>query len=119
MDNLTFITGNPGKAEEISRYLGLPVEHVSLDLDEIQSLDLEEIVRDKAARAYEKVRRPVLVEDVSLVFSAFGKLPGRSSNGSSRNLGTRDCAAYLTQKKIKAASRRFATGFATGLRCGS
>jgi non-canonical purine NTP pyrophosphatase (RdgB/HAM1 family) len=76
MDKLTFITGNPGKAKEVSRYLGSPVDHVSLDLDEIQSLDLEEIVKDKAMRAYKKMRRPVLVEDVSLVFSAFGKLPG-------------------------------------------
>ena len=76
MDKLIFITGNPGKAEEISRYLGFPVEHVSLDLDEIQSLDLEEIVKDKAMRAYEKVGKSVLVEDVSFVFNAFGRLPG-------------------------------------------
>jgi hypothetical protein len=40
MDNLTFVTGNPGKAEEISRYLGFPMGHVPLGLDEIQSLDL-------------------------------------------------------------------------------
>jgi non-canonical purine NTP pyrophosphatase (RdgB/HAM1 family) len=74
--NITFITGNAGKAEEISRYLGIPVDHQSLDLDEIQSLDLEEIVKDKAMRAYEKVGKPVLVEDVSFVFYSLGKLPG-------------------------------------------
>ena len=73
---ITFITGNAGKAEEVSRYLGTPIEHHSLDLDEIQSLDLEEIVKDKVMRAYEKLGTPVLVEDVSLVFNALGKLPG-------------------------------------------
>src|SRR5690606_22669074 len=70
------ITGNPGKAEEVSRYLGEPIEHIELDLEEIQSLDLEEIVRDKAIRAFEKVKTPVLVEDVSFIFHALGKLPG-------------------------------------------
>lgn len=73
---ITFITGNAGKAEEVSRYLGLEIDHHSLDLEEIQSLDLEEVVKDKAMHAYEKIGKPVLVEDVSFVFHAFGKLPG-------------------------------------------
>ncbi len=73
---ITLITGNAGKAEEVSRYLGMPIEHTSLDLDEIQSLDLEEIVKDKAARAFEKIGEPVLVEDVSFTFHSLGKLPG-------------------------------------------
>ena len=73
---ITFITGNAGKAKEVSMYLGIPIEHRSLDLDEIQSLDLEEIVKDKVMRAYEKIGTPVLVEDVSFVFNALGKLPG-------------------------------------------
>ncbi len=76
MKRITFITGNLGKVAEVSRYLGIPVDHVALDLPEIQSLDLEEVVRDKAARAYEHLKRPVLVEDVSFVFNALGKLPG-------------------------------------------
>ncbi len=73
---ITLITGNPGKAEEVSRYLGLEIEHQKLDLEEIQSLDLEEIVKDKAKRAFEKIKTPVLVEDVSFVFNSLGKLPG-------------------------------------------
>jgi non-canonical purine NTP pyrophosphatase (RdgB/HAM1 family) len=73
---ITFITGNIGKVNEVSRYLGIAVEHQKLDLEEIQSLDLEEVVKDKAARAFEKVGGPVLVEDVSFVFHALGKLPG-------------------------------------------
>jgi XTP/dITP diphosphohydrolase len=73
---ITFITGNPGKAEEVSRYLGMEIDHHSLDLEEIQSLDLDEVVKDKVVRAYEKIGNPVLVEDVSLVFHGMGKLPG-------------------------------------------
>ena len=70
------ITGNAGKAEEVARYIGMPIQHHSFDLEEIQSLELEDVVRDKAARAFEKAKKPVLVEDVSLVFHALGKLPG-------------------------------------------
>jgi len=73
---LYFITSNVGKAKYLSDYFDFPVEHKKLDLPEIQSLDLAEIVSDKAKRAYEIIKKPVLVEDVSLVFNALDKLPG-------------------------------------------
>jgi XTP/dITP diphosphohydrolase len=76
MQKLTFITGNVGKAKYLSDYFHLPVEHLKLDLKEIQSLDLGEIVTDKAERAYEVVKGPVLVEDVSLIFNGLKALPG-------------------------------------------
>lgn len=73
---LTFITGNQAKAEELGRHLRVPVAHEKLEILEIQSLDLREVVAHKATTAYERVRRPVLVEDTSLAFRALGKLPG-------------------------------------------
>jgi len=76
MTEITFITGNQKKADYLAKYLGFPVEHVKLDLDEIQSLDLKEIVEHKVRQAYEKIKKPVIVEDVSLEFAALGKLPG-------------------------------------------
>ena len=65
---LYFITSNPGKAKYLADYFELPVRHIKLDLPEIQSLNLEEVVRDKAARAFSQVKQPVLVEDVSGTF---------------------------------------------------
>ncbi|MEO5950597.1 MAG: non-canonical purine NTP pyrophosphatase [Candidatus Saccharimonadales bacterium] len=76
MKNITFITGNQSKADYLAKYLGLPITHHKLNLDEIQSLDLHEIVEHKVKQAYAEVQGPVLVEDVSLEFSALGKLPG-------------------------------------------
>lgn len=73
---VTFITGNQKKADYLAKYLGHPVKHLKLDLDEIQSLDLKEIVEHKVRQAYEKVKGPVIVEDVSLEFEALGGLPG-------------------------------------------
>ena len=54
MTNVTFITGNQSKADYLSKYLGHPVDHVKIDLDEIQSLDLKKIVEHKLKQAYEK-----------------------------------------------------------------
>lgn len=73
---VTFITGNPKKVTEFKKYLPVKLAHKKLDLTEIQSLDLDEIVEHKAKEAYRLVKRPVLVEDVSLEFFALGKLPG-------------------------------------------
>ncbi len=76
MQDITFITGNLKKAEYLERCLGHPVEHVKLDLDEIQSLDLKEIVEHKVRQAHIYIKRPVIVEDVALEFTTFGRLPG-------------------------------------------
>lgn len=76
MTDITFITGNQGKADFLARHLGHPVKHLKLDLDEIQSLDLEEVAGHKAEQAYQAVGAPVLVEDVALEIDSLGKLPG-------------------------------------------
>ena len=38
MKRVTFITGNQSKADYLAKYLGFPVEHIKLDLDELQHL---------------------------------------------------------------------------------
>ena len=76
MKNLTFVTGNPNKVIWFERYAGFQVAHQKLDLPEIQSLSLSEIVEAKAHEAYQRLKKPVLIEDTSLIFHALGKLPG-------------------------------------------
>ena len=76
MDQITFITGNAGKAERLRKHLPIPLLHKSVDLPEIQSLDLREVAKHKAEEAYKYVNGPVLVEDVSLRFNAMKGLPG-------------------------------------------
>ncbi len=76
MHDFTFVTGNKHKLEYLEKWLGRAVQHQDVDLEELQSLDLEKVVRHKARAAYEIVQKPVLVEDVSLTFHALGQLPG-------------------------------------------
>lgn len=76
MKTVTFITGNPHKADYLSRMLCLPLKHRAVDLTEIQSTSLEEVVEHKVRQAYAVAKRPVLVEDVALGFMALDGLPG-------------------------------------------
>jgi non-canonical purine NTP pyrophosphatase (RdgB/HAM1 family) len=76
MTDITFITGNQAKADYLAKYLGYPVNHQKIDLDEIQSLDLKTVVEHKVRQAHKIIGGPVLVEDVALEFTALGRLPG-------------------------------------------
>jgi len=76
MKAVTFITSNQHKADYLSHMLGLPLTHRAVDLTEIQSTSLEEIVEHKVRQAYAAAKHPVLVEDVALEFAALGGLPG-------------------------------------------
>lgn len=74
--NITFITGNQNKANQVAQWLGTHVSHKKISLDELQSLDIRKIVEHKARQAYGILKSPVLIEDVSLTFRALGRLPG-------------------------------------------
>lgn len=76
MKAVTFITGNEGKLKQLKNHIKMEIVHKALDLPEIQSMDLSEVARDKAERAYAIINSPVLVEDVSLKYHALGNLPG-------------------------------------------
>ena len=75
-DDLVFVTSNDGKLREAEAVLGRSLDHHALDLPEIQSLDLEEVVRAKAAAALKRLDRPVLVEDTGLELAGLGGFPG-------------------------------------------
>lgn len=78
MPVITLVTGNPDKLRELKAIApaGLEFTTHSVDLAEIQSLDLNEIVEDKVKRAYEVIKGPVIVEDVSAGLDDLAGLPG-------------------------------------------
>ena len=73
---LPFVTSSAGKLEEAQAILPLPLQGVALELEELQTFDLEALVRHKAAQAFRRLGAPLLVEDTSLGFRAWGGLPG-------------------------------------------
>jgi non-canonical purine NTP pyrophosphatase (RdgB/HAM1 family) len=76
LDRLVFVTSNEGKRREAEAVLGISLEHTGLDLLEPQSLDIHEIVRFKAAAAFDAIGAPVLVEDTGLELLGLGGFPG-------------------------------------------
>jgi XTP/dITP diphosphohydrolase len=70
-----FVTGRPEKADEATR-MGFSLERIDLDLPEPQSLDSSEVAEVKARTAFDRLQRPVLVEDSGLEVSAWGGFPG-------------------------------------------
>jgi non-canonical purine NTP pyrophosphatase (RdgB/HAM1 family) len=76
LDDLVFVTSNVGKRREAEAVLGRTLDHRGLDLPEVQTLDLAEVVRGKARMAYEHLGLPVLVEDTALELAGLGGFPG-------------------------------------------
>ena len=114
LKSITFITGNSAKAEQLKRHLDYPVFHKKLELDEIQSLNLEKIIEHKAKEAYKKVKSPVLVEDVSLSFGAFGNLPGPLIKWFLEELGNDGLCKMLDGQKNRNATAEVCYGLYDG-----
>lgn len=75
---MTFVTGNAGKLREVQALApaSISLDSRSLDLDEIQSLVLEDIVRHKLRQAYAAVGSAVVVEDTGAGLESLDGLPG-------------------------------------------
>ncbi len=76
IEDLVFVTSNLGKLREAEEVLGMKLQHRALDLPEVQSLSLEEVVRHKARVAHERLGMAVLVEDTSLELVGLAGFPG-------------------------------------------
>jgi non-canonical purine NTP pyrophosphatase (RdgB/HAM1 family) len=112
--DLVLVTGNAGKAREVERILGHPVDRVVLDLPEIQSVDVEEVVAHKARAAWEAVRRPVLVEDTGLYLAALDGLPGALVRWFVERVGAAGICALVPAGADRSATARTALGWCDG-----
>lgn len=112
--DVIFITGNQHKADYLARLLDYPLKHQKVELDELQSLDLHEIVEHKARQAFETVKKPVLVEDVSLEFTALGKLPGPFIKFFIEYSGDEVCCRMLDNFDDRSATIRCTFGYYDG-----
>lgn len=74
-----FVSGNAHKIAEAKNILssaGISVVSSSVKIDELQIADIEQLVRDKALKAFEEVGRPLFVEHTGLHLSQLNDLPG-------------------------------------------
>ncbi len=73
---LVLVTGNPDKVAEARRLWPGELEHAAIDLPEIQSLDLAEVLQAKADEAWRRLGRPLVVEETGLELAALSGFPG-------------------------------------------
>ena len=81
MQEITYVTGNSGKFEEVKRFFArhmpsLAFRRESLEITEIQSNVQLDIALDKARQAWQKLKKPVLVEDAGIYFDRYDNFPG-------------------------------------------
>jgi XTP/dITP diphosphohydrolase len=71
-----FVTSNFNKWREAERILGFAIERVELDLDELQAESVGAVALAKAKAAYDRLSRPVIVEDAGVELVGLGGFPG-------------------------------------------
>ena len=111
---LLFVTGNEGKAREFEALLGTAVERLDLDLPEIQALDVAEVARAKSRAAFERVGRPVIVEDTGLFLDALGGLPGALAKWFLATIGPAGICRLVPPGGDRRATARTAVAYCSG-----
>ncbi len=71
-----FVTSNDNKWREAQRILGYALERIELDLDEVQAESVSAVALAKATAAYQRLGRPVIVEDAGVELNGLGGFPG-------------------------------------------
>lgn len=110
-------TGNKFKAAETQRILDIDIEVKALDLDEIQELNLEKVALHKLNQAFKIVKKPVMIDDVSVEIDTWNSFPGPLIKWLLKSGNDGDASTLLkmlkgeTNRKAKA---RLAVGFHDG-----
>lgn len=102
LSDFIFVTGNKNKIIEINEILGTHYEATKLDVPEIQSLDLSKVIDEKAKSAYLLIKKPVIVEDVSLQIKSLNGLPGTFAKYFLETLGTEGTVKLIGKKSKEA-----------------
>lgn len=75
---IRFMSGNSHKITEVQRILapvGVEVVPVSKKIEELQTEDVDRLVRDKLIKAFEAIGRPLFVEHTGLYLNGLNGLP--------------------------------------------
>ena len=88
--DVLFASSNTHKYEEAEKILsefGIKLEFFQTDLVEIQDESLSKIALQKALNAYEKCKKPVIVEDDGLFINSLSGFPGPFSSYVFKTIG--------------------------------
>lgn len=73
---LTFVTSNNDKVKEARSILNLPVQSEDLDLNELQSISVSEVVDKKVKEAHSVLNGNLFTEDIGVYIDDLNRFPG-------------------------------------------
>jgi non-canonical purine NTP pyrophosphatase (RdgB/HAM1 family) len=111
---IKFATGNKNKLQEARFILGVEIEQVTLELDEIQAVDVAEVISHKSKEAFQLAGEPVLVEDTALEFKALNGLPGALIKWFLEGIGNEGLVKIVDSFGERAATARTCVGLFDG-----
>lgn len=111
---LLFVTGNENKLKEASKILGFEVENVKLDLPEIQDIEVDNTIKDKAKRAYEEVKKPLIIEDTGLYLESMNGFPGALIKWVLKSIGSKGITKIIKNMENKKAYAKTSIGYFDG-----
>ena len=114
MKKLLVATGNKGKVEELEDILKIPLEIANIEVDEVQSMDLEYVAKRKTEEAYRILKRPVITDDVGVFIEAWNDFPGPFVKYIFLHLGNRKVLKLLETEKNRNVIVRSIVGYHDG-----
>ena len=99
--DLFFASSNIHKFQEAKKILdsfGINLRFFKCELEEIQSNSLKEISKNKAIQAFQKCKKPVIVEDDGLFVDSLNGFPGPYSSYVFKTIGNKGILKLLKKK---------------------
>jgi XTP/dITP diphosphohydrolase len=108
------VTSNPHKAREVAAFFQgeLEVEHVNLECPEFRHPDVGEIAKGKARFAYDRLERPLIVDDTAFSVKALRGFPGPYAAYVLDTLGYQGILRLLEEEEGRGASFETAIAYA-------
>jgi len=100
--DLFFASSNIHKFQEAKKILdsfGINLRFFKCELEEIQSNSLKEIAKNKAIQAFEKCKKPVIVEDDGLFVDSLNGFPGPYSSYVFKTIGNKGILKLLKKNR--------------------
>lgn len=106
MKTLFLATANKHKVEEISAVLsvyGIKVFGKRVDFFEPDFPSLKQVAEEKARQAFEKIQKPLIVEDTGVYFEAYDNFPGGLAKRVFQSIGFEGLLALIRAGKTRKA----------------
>jgi len=104
LSELSFATSNENKFQEAERILsnlGVQINFFKTILEEMQSDSLSDIAQQKAIDAYNRIQKPVIIEDDGLFIESLNGFPGPYSSYAYDTIGNKGIMNLLGNSEVR------------------